>query len=311
MRPPIEIPETVAVRVAGRIGMSFFLRHLQVACDGHDFLDGLLLMAVRQANLEHLDRDAALRGRHDVSDRPPHAALFRPIAINALAASLRTPFETVRRRVAQLRARGELEMSERGVVIAAARAASPRHAFDVYAVSRLVRAAYLDLRELGVLRAAGEGAPPAAREPDLLVARLAAEYCLRQFDSLSRNVGDPSLGLLLIHIVRGTTEHLDETYTEYTEIEDLVRDDLRRPIPVSVLASRSGVPPETARRHAAVLVERGWAARTATGLYLTRDMLRQPPFPEARRENVANFNRLFGGLASAGVLGLWNAERAA
>lgn len=130
-------------------------------------------------------------------------------------------------------------------------------------------------------------------------ARLAGDYCLRQVTALSRHIADPTVGVLLIHVIRATTEHLDDTFTELSETEDLVRDDLRRPAPLALLTARVGLPSETVRRHLALLRDRGWVARAASGgFYLTREMLRAPPWPEARRENVMNLNRMFDGLAA-------------
>jgi hypothetical protein len=296
---PGPIPETVAVRVAGRLGMQFFLNCLRIACDGRDLVDGLILMAIGHANLEHLDREPELQARFAGFDEPPPAELVRPISVNALAGSLRMPFETVRRRTLALRADGACAVEERGLVLPPGHLGSERDRMTVFSLAQQAKVLLVGLSALGVLRPSpGQAAPDAA--PPRPAARLAVAYCLRQLESLSRHIEDPTVGVLLIHVIRITTDHLDDTYTEFAETEDLVRDDLRRPVATSLLAERVGLPRETVRRHVALLLDKGWVARApAGGLHLTREMLRAAPWPEARRENVANLNRLVGGLVAA------------
>lgn len=308
MRPDNALPqfsEEVAVRVAGRLGMAFFLDCLRTVCDGRDLIDGLILLAVGQANLGHLDRAPELNGRYAALGDIPPADLIRPVSVSAVAASLRLPFETVRRRVAGMLADGLVEAGKAGVVVPTRFLQSDRCRYDVFALNQHVRALCLSLMDLGVVRPV-RSAPPAEAAPTALVARLATEYCLRQTEALARHIEHPAVGVLLIHIIRVTTDHLDDTFTEASEVQDLVRDDLRRPVSVSTLAARAGLPAETARRYVGLLLERGWVARTLKGgLYLTREMLRGPPWPDARRENVVNLNRMMAGLAAGGALSRW------
>lgn len=303
MDPKQTIPNTVAVRIAGRLGMAFFLDHLRMFSDDRDLVDGLILLTVLHANIDPLYRESAEAPL--AQDWTPAPDQLRPISVNAVANSLSLPYETARRRVVGLRAAGRIEAGEQGLLVAPGHFSSARHAFERLTAARRVRTLCLDLAELGVLRPLPG---PARRAPPsgLVVGHLAAEYCLRQMETLQRHIGDVTTGILLIHIIRITTDHLDDTFTEFTEVEDLVRDDLRRPTSVAHLAARAGVPAETARRHAAALVERGWVARTQEGkLYVTREMLRAPPWPAGRQENVVNLNRMVAGLASHGALAFW------
>ncbi|ODT88347.1 hypothetical protein [Phenylobacterium sp. SCN 70-31] len=295
--PALPFPETVAVRIAGRLGMTFFLNNLRIVCDGGDLLDGLILLAVGQANLGHLDRPhgppASFAGYDDVLD----PALLRPISVNALAASLGQPFETVRRRTAALRETGACAATDRGLVIPPERWMSDRRKAMAFAIGQQIQALAIGLQALGVLRTSMNvttlGRP-------WVLTRLAADYCLRQLEAMSAHIPDPTVGVLLIHIIRVTTEHLDDTYTEFTETEDLVQDDLRRPASVATLASRAGIPGETVRRHVALLLARGWIARGPKGgYYLTREMLRAAPWPQARHDNIANLNRMFAALEAS------------
>ena len=291
--PALPFPETVAVRIAGRLGMTFFLNNLRIVCDGGDLLDGLILLAVGQANLGHLDRPhgppASFAGYDDVLD----PALLRPISVNALAASLGQPFETVRRRTAALRETGACAATDRGLVIPPERWRSDRRKAMACAIGQQTQALAIGLQAPGVLRTPERR--PSTACPDRLRRTIA-------YGSWRRcpRTSDPTVGVLLIHIIRVTTEHLDDTYTEFTETEDLVQDDLRRPASVATLASRAGIPGETVRRHVALLLARGWIARGPKGgYYLTREMLRAAPWPQARHDNIANLNRMFAALEAS------------
>lgn len=296
--PPIlPFPETVVVRVAGRHGMTFFLNVLRIVCDGRDLLDSLILMTIGQANLSHLDRDPRHQALFADYAHPLDPALLRPISTNAVAATLSQPFETVRRRTVKLRSAASCVMTDRGLIIPPEHLVSARAHAVTFAINQQVRILYANLRELGVLRATVslDRSPPRPRA----VARLAIDYVLRQLEAMSAQISDPTVGILLIHVIRATTDHLDDTFTEFSETEDLVDDRLRRPASAAFLADRAGLPRETARRHMAELLERGWIAHAPkSGYHLSREMLRSAPWPKARRDNVANLNRMFDALSS-------------
>lgn len=291
------LPDTVTIRVAGRLGMAFFLDVLRIVCDGRDLLDGLILMTIGQANLGHLDRTPDSPLHFAGYDDNPDAQRLRPISANALAASLGQPFETIRRRTGALRRQGACDTASRGLVIPVARLVSAREQAAVFSINQKVRGLSIALRDLGLLRTAMAFDQPSPHPR--AVARLVVEYVLRQLETMGAHIEDPTMGVLLIHVIRTTTEHLDDTYTELSETEDLMRDELRRPASIIALAARAALPRETARRHLAELASRGWVARAdGGGYYLTREMLRATPWPEARRDNVVNLNRMFDGLAS-------------
>ncbi len=290
-------PENVAIRVAGRLGMTFFLNLLRIFGDERDLLNAVILLAIEVANLEHLDRSPAGRDAFAGYGRPLEPGLIRPITTHALAASLGQPHETVRRRAHALRSAGACAATEQGLVIPVAELMSPRAQANVVAANQQVRALYLALRDLGLIRASLALDRPFMRPR--AVARLAAIYVLRQLASTNAHFADPTISVLLIHVIRATTEHLDDTFTEVSQTDDLVADHLRRPVSVALLSDRSGIPRETTRRHIAQLYARGWVARKPEGgYYLTREMLRQAPWPAARRENVVNLNWMFDGIAA-------------
>lgn len=295
--PPL--PEQVVVRVAGRLGMQFFLNYLRIIRDGRDLLDGLILDAIGQANLGHLDGPGATGRRYLSFDEAAPSDLVRPISANALANSLGLPYETLRRRTVALAGRGECESTKRGLALPLQYYGSHRHRVAAFSICQQVRYLLMALADLNSVRPTPHTSIEADPAPVIGVSRLASEYALRQLEAMGQHIDDPTIGVLLIHIIRLSTDHLDDTATEFSETDDLVRDELRRPVGIALLAARAGVPLETTRRHASQLIERGWVARSPQGgLYLTREMLRSSPWPEARRENVTNLNRLARGLAA-------------
>lgn len=295
----LPLPEHVRIRIAGRMGMDFFLAHLRITCADIGLRDGLVLLAISQANYGHLDRDGAHAGSYGRPGQRPPAELVRPISINAVAATLGMPFETVRRRAHRLREAGLCRQDAHGLVVPWEMFERPENGFVTGAIYQRLRTLFLGLEDLGLLRRGAFGEPQTL--PLLAAARLATEYVLRQLEALTTHLGDPELGVLLIHIIRASTEHLDDTMAEFQQLDDLVEDSLRRPAPVSLLAARTGAFHETTRRRAAQLVASGWAARDKQGgLFLTREMLRAQPWPQARQTNVANLNRLHAGLVGLG-----------
>ena len=103
-------------RQTARLGGEYLLRSLAVLRDaaGGDLLACVVLMAVIQANVAHLDEPTAAWAPDD-GGAPPDT-LRRPISVLALAHSLRMPYETMRRTVARLSRDGLLVRTGDGVV---------------------------------------------------------------------------------------------------------------------------------------------------------------------------------------------------
>ena len=115
-------------------------------------------------------------------------------------------------------------------------------------------------------------------------------------------------GLILLEIVRSNTEALATSIRgrEGLGAEDYVPDELRRPVRVSRLAKRLGIPDETTRRQVARLVEKGLCVRVRGGVLVPSSVLAREAVFKAISGNVGNLQRLFSGLAQLGVLSLWD-----
>ena len=104
-------------RAAGRLAVGFILEIAAIGRQKEGLLDSLLAGAIIEANTHRLAHDPALQMAYAYTDTPPPDALRRPVSINALAASLRLPFETVRRHVRRLADLGICVATPQGVIV--------------------------------------------------------------------------------------------------------------------------------------------------------------------------------------------------
>lgn len=116
------------------------------------------------------------------------------------------------------------------------------------------------------------------------VARVSTEYYLRAFDSMTRLQQDIADGAIFMAIVHGqlTAPH-------------------RKAIGVRELSRRIGIPYETLRRHAQVLVHSGKCASTARGLAVPASVLRSRMITTFMRTLYGNTVRLLVDLTRVGV----------
>lgn len=112
-----EAPDREALeRQAARLGSDYLLRSLAVlrSAAGGDLMASIVLIAVVQANVAHLD-EATTAWTPAGASAPPDT-LRRPISVLALAHSLSMPYETVRRTVARLIREGLLIRTGDGIL---------------------------------------------------------------------------------------------------------------------------------------------------------------------------------------------------
>src|SRR5690349_5823504 len=103
-----------SIRVAARLGNGFALDLVKLGGFGRDVIDGLLLVAISQANVAQITRSPELQRTYARLDEAPPDDLRRPVSINAIAGSLRIPFETARRRIASLAEADVVRMTPKG-----------------------------------------------------------------------------------------------------------------------------------------------------------------------------------------------------
>lgn len=140
---------------------------------------------------------------------------------------------------------------------------------------------------------------------DRLALRLSTEYMLRSIDLMTKVVGgDLVKGLIFLAIVQANTQHIlsDEHLAQtYSEADDTVPDETRRPVSVHALSVSLGIPYETTRRYVNKLLAEGYCQRARRGLVVPADVLNRPEMISALKRNFANLQRLVSGLRRGGV----------
>lgn len=140
---------------------------------------------------------------------------------------------------------------------------------------------------------------------DRLALRISTEYMLRSIDLMTRVVGgDLVKGLIFVAVVQANTQHIvqDETLSQtWSEAEDKVPDENRRPVSVHALSVSLGIPYETTRRYVNKLLADGYCIRVRRGLVVPSEVLAREDMVTALRRNYANLQRLVSTLRRAGV----------
>lgn len=270
-----EMTVDAALRLAG----AYALDRLTAARLDFDFLDTLILTSVAQANLEPAYRDADLKIAFATAETCPPDTLRRPISINALAQSMGLPFETVRRRVAGLMARGRLASNRQGVFLPAAQ----DDAAGLDAGYAALNALHEDLKAAGWASPTGPQSRLWTGEaPTRLAAAISTEFTLRLIRSLTTLVGDPLAVAIWLTILSGGA-----------------------PMRVSKIARRLQLPSETTRRRVQALAARGLCALTDGGAAITGAQLAAPAFQVLTERSLNDLRRMFAQLSDLGVVDAW------
>ena len=304
-----------SMRVAARLANGFALDMVKLGGFGRDVIDGLLLAAISQANVAQITRSPELQRTYATLDTPPPDELRRPVSISAIANSLRIPFETARRRIAALTELGVIQTTTRGLIIPSAPLNSPFYRMVAEANYALVRTLYFRLRAIGLLEDLPRpNGPPFDLDhaPVRLVIRLSSDYLLRLAEPLSRHVGDLVSGLIMMDVIHANTEHLPDTEGgepggDWTP-DGFVADHLRRPVRVTTLSARLGIPQETVRRHLNRLIKQDRCERAGEGYLAPSRVLARQPFIQFMMDNQSHLARLYSGLADFSVLSEWERE---
>lgn len=115
--------------VTERLLLKFEMRVMETQVDLHgNVTDSLIVGATIAANINHIDADPVLARRFADEGTLPPDTLRRPITIRALSRRLGMPFETVRRRIADLAQRNTIVMTPQGVIVPGERLMRASHA---------------------------------------------------------------------------------------------------------------------------------------------------------------------------------------
>lgn len=306
--------QPLTARLVTRASVAFMLDLVKLGRLGRNLNDGLIALAIIQANVAPITRDAQLSRAYATLDCPPLDTLRRPVSVSAIANALRLPYETVRRRVALMAAEGICEITSRGVVAPSAVLVTPAHRAVLELNSTYLEAFYGRLRDIGFLGPPTPAERFAPDQPPLrAVARISADYALRLLEYLTQRIGGLAECLIFLEIMRSNIEGITDAERGYDEKGALgyLADERRKAISVSSLAVRVDIPAETARRHVSRLLKAGLVARMPGGLIVPGAQLSKPEIAGVLRENCMFVGRMFAGLAPLGVLLDWEERRIA
>jgi DNA-binding Lrp family transcriptional regulator len=306
---PIPLRDGGEVRLISRLSVAFLLDVIAIHRRGGRLIDALLLATISHANVADVAGRADLQLAYASAEEPPPDDVRRPVTLNALATSLNQPYETVRRRVNAMASAGLVELRPAGVIVPARALTSAAYLESALKGCERARRFYLDLRGAGLLDAPPVSAAkvPPGTAPVRLVARLTTDYLLRVTEAIIVPMGDLADGLIFLETFRSNVEHLplDGRGGAALVPSDVLPDELRKPVSISFLAERLGLPHETARRHVARLQAIGALQRQSGGIIAPASALAMGQLRASMIANVSNLQRLFAALAKFGILDLW------
>lgn len=304
-------PAFTELRETLRPAIKFLLDASAYFNSGGDVTDNLILLTIIQANVSPIMADPVLQRRYASADAPPPDELRRPISINAVSASLRLPFETVRRRVQRLAARGVCEITARGLITPQQTLNSPPHVAMLAANMEAVKALYVRLRRNGRLSPPTAQPPAPASPPIRAVARISSDFVLRLAEPLISIAGNLIDGLALIAVFDLNVGALPDQPPGEEGPVGPIADDQRSPATVRAVAERLNLPYEQTRRRLAHLESEGRCSRMGQGYIVPAQSLLRPDLLEAFGRAILSLSRMVAGLAELGVLTEWEAELAA
>ena len=277
-------------RQVAALSLDFVLDMAAHGLAGLKPLEALIVMAINQANIAPLTRDPAARKRYGAIDAPAPDHERRPVSVRAVAASMRLPYETARRNIRGLEARGICVSSDEGVVVPATFMQTPRYVEAAHIGHARLRELYVVLAANGLLEPLPAANYEETEPPVRGAVRLMSDYLLRTAEALVARIGDLTAGVVMLPLLAAGAS---------AEAAAPVA------LPVSRLARRTRLPAETVRRKAAALVESGLCVNGSGGVCLHEAVLASPAWSGLLRENAIAVQRMYAGLAERGVIAAW------
>lgn len=296
----------------GRASAAFVERFVvkAAAICGGSILDAILCMALLDGNTRHISSDDCVKRHGGAALLVSPDEVWRPLSIHGIATSLSLPFETVRRRIRALVARGMCAFVPAGVVVAEAQLASP-------GLLKLSEETYGEVRDLYALitrhsptfdplgRADAPVAPrPSDADAVWMVSRAALAYVLRYMESVDELVGSLLDGAILLAVFNHNVARQDLRTARWVAPQagwEILSDDLRTRTPIFALARAMNLSPETVRRRIHNLLDRGLCERDHKGIYVPGSVLASRPMQQHWDLNMGGLQRLFGDLQRVGL----------
>ena len=301
------------VRAILRVGNEFFLRSIDgmVAAQNGDLIAALIFNTLWIANVRHITHSAANTQFRGLDDMPPDA-LRRPVSVQALANTLRIPYETVRRYVQTMIRKGDcIRVGKRGLIVPAAVHSQPHRRESLRAgLPSLMR--FLDDLKLAGFdfspyrRTLANTVPASGKTPANARALMRAgmDLIMHGVDSIGRLHGNDFLaGMICTTIWTANLRHItcSRDNLKYGGLDQLPPDDARRPVKVNAIAAALQLPYETTRRSVSKLVRAGVVVRIeGRGVIFPRAQFARPDYYEAARQSYAQIVHTVSDLHRAG-----------
>ena len=277
-------------RLVTRVVLEFLITLTAAAAKAHDgdFKAMVVFMAIKHANVEHLESDPARTASY--VGGYPGDELRRPITAHALSQSVSLPPETCRRYVKRLVALGYCRrVGARGVIVPSVVMTREPFATSVDATYDAFITLLKGLHGIGfdVLAAAGArsggGATSARREPGSLKYALSSVltgYVMRVIlDGVGIHENDFVRGLIFITVMAMNVERITHDPSEawrFADAQTAPPDTMRMPVTVRAVADRVGLPYETTRQHMIRLADIGRAQRVDGGFIIPLAVAQDP-----------------------------------
>lgn len=272
-----------------------------------DLLDAVVAVSIVQSNVARVHADAEKDRRYEGGETLPPEESRQPVSVKAVANMLGLPFETVRRRIERLCARGVCARRRAGVVVPTSWLDSPAHRAAIAATEELVRTTFRRLQAVGFFDFAPLPTTQPADAPlPRLVSRSASDYFLRSAGAMIDELRDVTDAFLLMEILRRNTSHLPDARTAAWMLPSaFVPDGYKRPATMAEVARALRLGHECVRRHARKLQAEGLLARTDRGLIVPARALEAGPLRAMLARSITDMTRLFRTLARAGLTAAW------
>lgn len=285
-------PHAGAARAWGlaQLSIELILDVAKISRGQGDLVDPLLLTAILEANQAGLRHEPQLMKVYGDARSALPDDLRRPISVNALAKSLRLPFETVRRRLRAFMDAGLCVRTAAGVYVPHAVVTSPNYiALQAARVARLT-VFQADLARMERALAPTEAPCASAITPEVRAAdRALAEYMLRASDCMIELADGPMNGFVLLGLCAVNLEVVGRS-GPIAEVGDAVRS--ASGCSVTPICARLGAPAETVRRRLLALQARGLAERCAQGWIAAAPPSRREHISRVISDNEMNLRRL-------------------
>jgi len=271
-----------------------------------DLVSCLLLPAILDANVGHLDADPLISRHHQGLNATYPDELRRPANALSIASFLDIPRETVRVRLAGMVADGVLHRTEGGYILPTAIQTSERF---LPMVPRYLEALNDFLSGLGMIRAFGLEPGSGLAHPVWPVAwaalRLSTAHVLRQTGYARELTAGMSVTgcYMLLHVCQAVSGQLRVSPQMPAGGGALAPlEPCFGPVRGSAIATRLGLPEETVRRHLKQLVAAGYLRRVSGGYDVEHNTMTLPIWRAFQKRTMGNGRQLIWRLTTTGIV---------